>query len=1168
MSSRLPLLDALRDQVLLCDGGMGSRIQMLDLDVQRDYWGQENCTEVLTLSRPELIREIHRGYFEAGADMVETNTFGASPITLGEFGLTDRTREINRASAILAREAADSFADGRHRYVLGSMGPGTKLPSLGNIDYDSLEAALAEQTRGLIEGGVDAVLIETCQDTLQIKAAVNGVKIARAEAGVKLPIFVQVTVETTGTLLVGPDIAAAATVINALDVDLIGLNCATGPQEMAEHVRWLAENWPRMISVLPNAGLPELVDGKTHYPLSPEDMATWVERFVQEDGINMTGGCCGTSTPHIAALDAMLRRRAEATGRHRPAPVARTAVWVPSVASLYSQVPLRQENAYFSIGERCNANGSKKWRELQEAHDWDGCVTVGREQLREGSNALDICTAFVGRDERAEMDEVIKRFTSSVNAPLVIDSTETPVIEAALKLHGGKPIINSINFEDGEGPAADRMTLARKFGAAVVALTIDEEGMARKPEDKLRIASRLVDFACNKYGLPQSDLMIDPLTFTIATGAEDDRKLGQWTLEGIRMIREAFPDIQIVLGLSNISFGLNPAARAVLNSVYLDLAVKAGMTAAIVHVSKIRPLHLIAPEEIKVAEDLIFDRRTEDYDPLQALLAMFADRKASEAVKRKQAETAEERLKDRIVDGDRKGLEADLAEAMQTMAPLDIINTVLLDGMKVVGELFGAGKMQLPFVLQSAETMKAAVAWLEPHMERAEGQQRGTIVLATVKGDVHDIGKNLVDIILTNNGYRVVNLGIKVPVADMIDAARKEKADAIGMSGLLVKSTVIMRENLEEIARAGLNTPVLLGGAALTRNYVEEDCVAAYNPTGRVAYARDAFDGLTLMDQIAQNGFDGYLAAIQKRREGKATRKNARTPETAETRGYGPVDKAEVRLRRDRLTADEPRLNPPFWGAKVLEATPEAVLPFLNERALYQFQWGFRKQGRSLDDFLVWARQELRPILQRMLKLAADEQILKPQACYGYWKAAGDGNDLVLFDPDGTTEVARFALPRQPRADGECIADFVRDINDAERDVVGLQVVTVGQKASDIARDWFEENRYQDYLYLHGLSVEMAEAMAEYTHKRIRAELGFAAEDPRNMDDLLQQGYRGSRYSFGYPACPRLEEQSSILDLLDARRIGVSLTDGDQLHPEQSTSALVVLNRHAKYFTI
>ncbi|QEO17299.1 methionine synthase [Acetobacter vaccinii] len=1168
MSSRLPLLDALRDQVLLCDGGMGSRIQMLDLDIQRDYWGQENCTEVLTLSRPELIRDIHRGYFEAGADMVETNTFGASPITLGEFGLTDRAREINRASAILAREAADGFADGRARYVLGSIGPGTKLPSLGNIDYDTLEAALAEQTRGLIEGGVDAVLIETCQDTLQIKAAVNGVKIARAEAGVAMPIFVQVTVETTGTLLVGPDIAAAATVVHALEADLIGLNCATGPQEMSEHVRWLSENWPRLISVLPNAGLPELVDGKTHYPLSPADMATWVERFIQEDGINLIGGCCGTSTPHIAALDAMLRRRAEASGRHRPAPVPRTAVWVPSVASLYSQVPLRQENAYFSIGERCNANGSKKWRELQESHDWDGCVALGRDQLREGSNALDICTAFVGRDERAEMDEVVKRFTSSVNAPLVIDSTETPVIEAALKLHGGKPIINSINFEDGEGPAADRMTLARRFGAAMVALTIDEEGMARKPEDKLRIATRLVEFACDRYGLPQSDLMIDPLTFTIATGAEDDRKLGLWTLEGIRLIREAFPDIQIVLGLSNISFGLNPAARAVLNSVYLDHAVRAGMTAAIVHVSKIRPLHLISPEEVKVAEDLIFDRRAEGYDPLQTLLAMFADRKASQAATRKRAETATERLKDRIVDGDRKGLEADLEEAMQTMAPIDIINTVLLDGMKVVGELFGAGKMQLPFVLQSAETMKAAVAWLEPHMERAEGQSRGTIVLATVKGDVHDIGKNLVDIILTNNGYRVVNLGIKVPVQDMIEAARTERADAIGMSGLLVKSTVIMRENLEEIARAGLETPVLLGGAALTRNYVEEDCVTAYAPTGRVAYARDAFDGLTLMDQITSTRFDDYLSAIQKRREGKATRRNARAPEAAETRGFAPIDAATARARRARMVADEPALSPPFWGPRVLEATPEAVLPFLNERALYQFQWGFRKQGRSLDDFLVWAKQELRPILRRMLDLSAKDSILRPRASYGYWKAAGDGNDLILFETDGTTEAARFTLPRQPREDGECIADFLPDISAAERGVVGLQVVTVGQKASDIARDWFEENRYQDYLYLHGLSVEMAEAMAEYTHKRIRSELGFAGEDARELETLLQQGYRGSRYSFGYPACPRLEDQAPILKLLEADRVGVSLTDGDQLHPEQSTSALVVLNKHARYFTI
>ena len=1156
------LLDALHDRVLLCDGGMGSRVQALTLDVERDYWNQENCTEVLNLSRPDLVREIHRGYFEAGADMVETNTFGGSTLTLAEFGLQDRTREINQRAAELAREAAETFSDGRQRFVVGSIGPGTKLPTLGNIAYDALEAAIAEQCRGLVAGGVDAVLVETCQDTLQIKAAVNAAKLACHEAGRDVPIFVQVTVETTGTLLVGPDIAAAATVVHALDVPLIGLNCATGPQEMAEHVRWLAANWPGLLSCQPNAGLPELVDGHTHYPLDPASMASWMERFVVEDGLNLIGGCCGTSTPHIQALDAMLAR----IGGRRPAPVPRKPVWIPSVASLYGQTPLRQENSYFSIGERCNANGSKKWRELQERGDWDGCVAMGREQAAEGSNSLDICTAFVGRDEMAEMNEVITRFTGSVNAPLVIDSTETPVLEAALKRHGGKPIINSINFEDGEHAAHERLLLARKFGAAVIALTIDETGMAKTPEAKLDIARRLVAFACDRHGLPQSDLLIDPLTFTVATGNEDDRKLGQWTLEGIRLIRDAFPDIQIILGLSNISFGLNPAARAVLNSVFLDHAVKAGMTGAIVHVSKIRPLHLIPPDEVQVMEDLLFDRRREDYDPLQRLLEMFAERKAADAVKKVKADTVEGRLKDRIVDGDRKGLADELDQAMRTHPPLSIINDILLDGMKVVGELFGAGKMQLPFVLQSAETMKAAVAHLEPHMERIDGQEKGTIVLATVKGDVHDIGKNLVDIILTNNGYRVVNLGIKVPLADMVAAAREHRAHAIGMSGLLVKSTVVMRENLEEMTRQGLDIPVMLGGAALTRNYVEDDCVRAY-ACGRVAYARDAFDGLSLMDKVTGNGFDDYLGAVQAKRSGKA-RNTKRTLGQADARAFRPVDVAAVQARRRRLTAGVPPSTPPFWGARVIAAPTKAVIPFLNERSLYQFQWGYRKQGKSLDDFLGWAKQELRPVMRRMLALAEAQDILKPQAAYGYWKAAGQGNDLIVFDTDGETELCRFALPRQPRDDGECIADFFRDIDDAERDVIGLQVVTVGQAASDTARLWFDDNRYQDYLYLHGLSVEVAEAMAEYTHKRIRAELGFAGEDDRDMERMLMQNYRGSRYSFGYPACPKLEDQAPLLHLLGAERIGVDLSDEWQLHPEQSTSAIVVLNPAAKYFSV
>ena len=1166
------ILDYLADRVLLCDGAMGTETQARNLDIVHDFHNHENCTEILTESRPDLVREIHRNYLAAGSDAIQSNSFGGSPITLNEFGIADKAFALNKLSAELARETVAEFAaDGRSRFVLGSLGPGTRLPTLGHIAYQPLEDALTVQCDGLIAGGVDAILIETCQDPLQIKAAVNGAKRAREAAKKDVPIFVQVTVETTGTLLVGADIAAAATIINALDVPLIGLNCATGPREMAEHVKWLGENWPGLISVQPNAGLPELVAGETRYPLSPEELSQWLERFVLEDGANIIGGCCGTEPRHIAAIDQMLRR----IGRDRPRPVpkARKPVWVPSVASLYGQVSLRQENAYLSIGERCNANGSRAFRRLQEQLDWDGCVEMGREQVKEGSHTLDLCTAFVGRDEVSDMTEMVTRMRGSVNAPLVVDSTEYPVLEAAMQLYGGKPIINSINFEDGEEAAEKRVKLARRFGAAVIALTIDERGMAKEVDDKIAVAQRLYDFACVKHGLPPSDLLFDPLTFTICTGNEDDRKLGLNTLDAIERIRKTLPECQIILGLSNISFGLNPPARQVLNSVFLDHALKRGMTGAIVHFSRILPQHRIPEEEWRVAEDLIFDRRREGYDPLQAFLALFEDRTIEKAEKKGRPEVIEERLAYRIVEGDRLDLDADLDLAMQTYKPLDIINEHLLGGMKTVGELFGAGKMQLPFVLQSAETMKAAVKYLEPHMERVEGQEKGTVVLATVRGDVHDIGKNLVDIILTNNGYRVVNLGIKQPIGVILDAAKEHQAHAIGMSGLLVKSTVVMRENLEEMSRMGLDVPVMLGGAALTRRYVEDDCVKAYG-SGRVAYARDAFDGLALMDRIVGNDFDGYLAEVQEKNAGRPKNESRKLGRAGDARPQRPVDLEEIRIRRAQLTNGVPVPTPPFWGARVLELVPvKTVAPYLNERMLYQFQWGFRKEGRSLDEYKKWARGELRPILSRVMDQAIREKILEPQASYGYWPCAAQGNTVVLFDPasgpgGSGREVARFDFPRQNKKDGLCIADFFRDIDSPERDVIGLQVVTMGRRASEVAREWFAADRYQDYLYLHGLSVEMAEAFAEYVHKRIRGELGFAAEEARDQDEMLAQGYRGSRYSFGYPACPNLADQAQLLPLLRAEEIGITLSEEDQLDPEQSTSAIVVHHPQAKYFSV
>ena len=1157
-------LDHLSQRVLLCDGAMGTQVQARDLDLEKDYLGQENCTEILNKSRPDMVREIHMTYLAAGSDMVQTNSFGGSPITLGEFGLADEALWINQRAAELAREAVTEFdGDGRTRFVLGSIGPGTRLPSLGHIGYVELEDAFTVQAAGLIDGGADAILIETTQDPLQIKAAINGAKIARAAANSDTPILVQATIETTGAMLVGADISAVATAIEAMDVDSLGLNCATGPQEMAEHVRWLTDHWPKYISVQPNAGLPELVDGQAKYPLGPEEITRWLERFAFEDGVSMIGGCCGTTGPHIESLDAMLR--SHAGGALRPVPVRREHHWVPALASLYTQVEYRQENAYLSIGERCNANGSKKFRELQEAKDWDGCIAIGKDQEKVGSHALDVCVAFVGHDEVSDMTEVLTRMRGSVTAPLVIDSTELPVLEKALGLYAGKAVINSINFEDGEDPAHKRLVLAERFGAAVIALTIDEDGMAKDADSKVALAKRLFEFATVQHKLSPSDLLFDPLTFTICTGNEDDRKLGLETLDAIERISKEMPDCQIILGLSNISFGLNPPARHVLNSVYLDHALKRGMTGAIVHVSRILPLHKIPAKEVKIAEDLIFDRRAEGYDPLHAFMALFEDRKEQKSKTQERPKNVEDRLKLRIVEGDRNGLEDDLDEAMKKHAPLDIINNTLLDGMKVVGELFGSGQLQLPFVLQSAETMKAAVVHLEPHMEKDEGTQRGTIILATVRGDVHDIGKNLVDIILTNNGYKVVNLGIKQPVAAIMEAAREAGADAVGMSGLLVKSTVVMRENLEEMTREGIDVPVFLGGAALTRAYVEDDCVTAYG-AGRVAYARDAFSGLGLMNHVVEGTFDDFLEETKAKAVNKPKSKRRLGQPGGEQR---PVDVEGAKIRRNELNHDMELPDPPFWGPKQVSGINiKSLMPYLSEPMLYQFQWGYKKQGRSRKEFDAWAAKELRPIVNRVAEQSIREKILQPAASYGYWKAAAQGNDLILFNEDGSSEAARFSLPRQDKKDGLCIADFVKDVDSDQRSVVGLQVVTMGQRVSEAAREIFEADKYQDYLYLHGFGIEMTEALAEYVHKRIRTELGFGDEDAREPAKLLKQQYRGARYSFGYPACPNLGDQRSLLDLLGADAIGIRMADEDQLHPEQSTSALVLVHPQARYFSV
>ncbi|MEN3613575.1 methionine synthase [Plantactinospora sp. ZYX-F-223] len=1161
--------DALGDRVLVADGAMGTMLQAAELSLD-DFEGHEGCNEILNVTRPDVVRRVHEAYLAAGADCVETNTFGTNLSALREYGIEDRITELAEAGARLARQAADAAGTPeRPRYVLGAMGPGTKLPTLGHLGYRELRDAYQRNAAGLVAGGVDGLIVETCQDLLQVKAAVVGARRALAEAGRELPVICHVTVETTGTMLLGSEIGAALTALEPLGIDLIGLNCATGPAEMTEHLRYLARHARIPLSVMPNAGLPELTADGARYPLTPEELADALAGFVAGYGLSLVGGCCGTTPEHIRAV---VDRLDGAVARPRtPEPE-------PGVASLYHQVPFAQDASVLMVGERTNANGSKAFREAMLAGDWQACVEIARSQARDGSHLLDLCVDYVGRDGVRDMREIAGRFATASTLPIMLDSTEPAVIEAGLEMLGGRCVVNSVNFEDGDGPDsryARVLPLVREHGAAVVALTIDEEGQARTAEWKVRVASRLVDDLTGRWGIDVRDILVDCLTFPIATGQEETRRDGIETIEAIREIARRYPGVNFTLGISNVSFGLNPAARQVLNSVFLHECVQAGLTSAIVHASKILPMARIPDEQREAALDLVYDRRRSGHDPVQRFIELFEGVDAASARASRAEELAalpvDERLKRRIVDGERNGLEADLDEALTSRPALTIINELLLDGMKVVGELFGAGQMQLPFVLQSAEVMKAAVGHLEPHMEKSDDGGKGRIVLATVKGDVHDIGKNLVDIILSNNGYEVVNLGIKQPVAAILEAAEEHAVDAIGMSGLLVKSTVVMKENLAEMASRGVagRWPVLLGGAALTRSYVEDDLRSTY--PGEVHYARDAFEGLSLMDRLMAAKRGGAPVVDAEREAALAARRARRDRQRARGTVALP-DLSDDSVRSDVAT-DVAVPAPPFLGTRVVKGIPLAdYAALLDERATFLGQWGLRgSRGGTGPSYEELVETEGRPRLRSWLDRLAADRVLEAAVVYGYFPAYSDGNDLVLLDERGATERARFSFPRQRQERRLCLADFFRPRGD-QLDVVALQLVTVGQPISEYAAKLFAGDEYRDYLEVHGLSVQLTEALAEYWHRRIRAELTLpdgrtvADDDPDDLAGLLRTDYRGCRYAFGYPACPDLEDRAKLVELLGAERIGVRLSEEFQLVPEQATDAIVVHHPEASYF--
>src|SRR3989440_681113 len=1163
-------LDTLRDRIVVFDGAMGTNLHAQDLSVD-DYGGPqfEGCPEHLLITMPEAVEKVHAGFLEVGCDVVETDSFGSTSIVLAEYQIAHLAYDLNAKSAQLAKRVAADFSTAeKPRWVAGSMGPTTKLPTLGHISFLDMKASYREQARGLLDGGADLLIVETCQDILQTKAALAAIFEEFESSKRRVPVIAQLTIEAFGTMLMGTEIGAALTALDPFPVDVVGMNCATGPQQMAENVRYICQNWSRSVSVIPNAGIPENVGGHAVFKETPESLAKELQHFARDLGVNIVGGCCGTTPAHLKAVVEAVKDLE---------PLSREVQRTPASSSIFIQQPYRQDTSFLIVGERVNASGSKKMRDLLNAEDWDGLVSLAREQEREGSHVLDVNVDFVGRDGEKDIHALASRLVTNVKIPLMFDSTEWQKMEAGLQHAGGKCILNSTNYEDGEPRFAKVLELAKKYGASVVIGTIDEQGMARSADGKFAIAKRAYEQATTKYGIPGDDIFFDALALPISTGIEEDRRNALETIEGIRRIKSELPGCFTILGVSNVSFGLNPASRIVLNSVFLHEAVAAGLDSAIVNASKIEPLNRIEERQLKVALDLIYDRREFDgdvctYDPLGEFTTLFEGVTTKSKKKESRGDTIEEKLKFHIIDGEKLELEDHLKLALEKYSALDIINNILLEGMKVVGELFGSGQMQLPFVLQSAEAMKAAVRFLEPFMEKKGGATaKGTMVLATVKGDVHDIGKNLVDIILTNNGYKVINLGIKQTIDTILNSYEEHKADAIGMSGLLVKSTLIMKENLEVMNEREIKVPVVLGGAALTRRYVEDDLKSLYK--GTLFYARDAFAGLHTMDKLMSGNGEQQLAATTTVSVPGADR----GPRAGSSRGVvdatgSALDEPEELLAEEaKLGVRKPMRIPgaPFLGSRVVDDIPlPDVFAYVNETALFKGQWQFKQGRKSAEEYQSFVAEHVRPVFEELKARSEREHLLIPKVVYGYFNCQSSGNDLIIYDDDAKRERTRFTFPRQPSGKHLCLADYFASVESDRMDVVAFHLVTMGRRASEYSQELFKKDNYSDYLYFHGLSVEGAEALAELWHKRIREELGIADKDAKNLNELFRQGYQGSRFSFGYPACPSLEDQTKLFELLDPSRIDVELTEEFQLDPEQSTSAIIIHHPEARYFSI